>query len=516
MSEEQIIGRKCFELIGRTSPCLRCASAQALETRQVTSIERHVPELDRWIDVTSIPILDSDGNVVLLVERLQDITDRKKAEERAHFDNHFRDLVAKASACFVQMGDNRSFDEAVDQALASLGQLFGVDRSYLFRFSEDLTTMDNTHEWCAEGITAQKDRIQKFPSDSMAWWKARMLERHPVQIPDVDALPAEAATEKEEFQSQGIQSLICLPICDDQKRLIAFFGFDAVGAPHLWPEEQVAMLQVLAEIIGSTIGRIEAIHSLSESQARLDKVVGAAQDAIVMLDPEGNISMWNAAAEQTFAYSSAEAMGQNLHKLLAPPRFHEAHHRGFAEFGRSGTGGAVGKVVELSALRKNGKEFPVELSLSSIQIKGSWHAVGILRDITDRKRAEDALKDERCRLANIIEGTHAGTWEWNVQSGKTVFNEIWAELLGYRLDELSPTDITTWEKLVHPDDVPRCREILEQHFAAERSDYDCEYRMKHKQGHCVWIQDRGRVVTRTAEGKPSMMFGTHTDITERK
>ena len=134
----------------------------------------------------------------------------------------------------------------------------------------------------------------------------------------------------------------------------------------------------------------------------------------------------------------------------------------------------------------------------------------------DRKRAEDALQDIRWRLESIIEGTRVGTWEWNVQTGETVFNEMWAQTIGYTLDELAPIDIKTWETFAHPDDLKRSAELLSRHFAGELPYYEHECRMKHKDGHWVWVHNRGRVITRTGDGKPLMMFGTHTDITDRK
>jgi len=140
----------------------------------------------------------------------------------------------------------------------------------------------------------------------------------------------------------------------------------------------------------------------------------------------------------------------------------------------------------------------------------------IATNITDRKQAEEALTREGQRLENIIEGTRAGTWEWNVQTGETVFNERWVGMVGYTLDELSPVNIRTWEILVHPDDLPLAKELLKQHISGDKPYYDCELRMKHKDGHWVWVHDRGRVLTRTADGKPLVMFGTHTDITDRK
>jgi PAS domain S-box-containing protein len=141
---------------------------------------------------------------------------------------------------------------------------------------------------------------------------------------------------------------------------------------------------------------------------------------------------------------------------------------------------------------------------------------GVNIDVTERKNAEAMLKNERLRLQGIIEGTNVGTWEWNIQTGETIFNNKYFEMIGYLPEELFPVSIQTWETLVHPDDLKRSKIFLEQHFKGERLYYKCECRMKHKDGSWVWIQDRGRVITRTKEGKPLMMFGTHTDITQEK
>jgi len=132
---------------------------------------------------------------------------------------------------------------------------------------------------------------------------------------------------------------------------------------------------------------------LRESEARLRAITDSAQDAILMMNPEGCISYWNPAAERIFGYTSAEAIGQNLHSLLAPPRYHEAQQAALPQFWQNGQGPAVGKTTDMEGRRKDGQEVSVQLSLSAIQIEGRWHAVGILRDITERKRAE-AAKEE--------------------------------------------------------------------------------------------------------------------------
>jgi len=126
------------------------------------------------------------------------------------------------------------------------------------------------------------------------------------------------------------------------------------------------------------------------------------------------------------------------------------------------------------------------------------------------------LKDKSWKLEKIIEGTNVGTWEWNVQTGETIFNEQWAEMLGYSLEELSPVTIKIWKIHTHPGDLRKSEKLLKRHFAGELPYYDCELRMKHKNGQWIWIHDRGRVITKTSEGEPLMMFGMHSIITKRK
>ncbi|SDE12967.1 PhnD/SsuA/transferrin family substrate-binding protein [Desulfuromonas thiophila] len=126
------------------------------------------------------------------------------------------------------------------------------------------------------------------------------------------------------------------------------------------------------------------------------------------------------------------------------------------------------------------------------------------------------LKLERQRLDNVLHGTSAGTWEWNVQTGETRFNERWAEMIGYALDDLAPISIQTWSDLVHPDDLKHAELALKRHFSGDSPVYECEFRLRHRDGHWVWVLDRGKVLSRTEEGQPLMMFGTHQDISERK
>lgn len=137
-------------------------------------------------------------------------------------------------------------------------------------------------------------------------------------------------------------------------------------------------------------------------------------------------------------------------------------------------------------------------------------------DATGQREAGERVRLKSFRLQSCIEGTNAGTWEWNVQTGETRFNERWADIVGYRLDELEPVSIDTWNTLAHPEDLKRSAARLEDHFSGKSPYYDFESRMRHKDGHDVWVRDRGRVFTWTEDGRPEWMFGTHFLIDSEK
>jgi hypothetical protein len=126
------------------------------------------------------------------------------------------------------------------------------------------------------------------------------------------------------------------------------------------------------------------------------------------------------------------------------------------------------------------------------------------------------LDDERQRLNNIITGTRAGTWEWNCQTDQGVVNARWAEMMGYTLEEVSPDPNRLWRTALHPDDLTIANQRLKEHLEGQREVYEFEGRLRHKDGHWIWQLTRGRLFTRTADGKPEWMYGINLDITEAK
>jgi PAS domain S-box-containing protein len=142
--------------------------------------------------------------------------------------------------------------------------------------------------------------------------------------------------------------------------------------------------------------------------------------------------------------------------------------------------------------------------------------LGLLSDITETKLTQQRLEEERQRLSNVIRGTQAGTWEWNVRTGEVIVNEKWAEIIGETLRELGPVNADYWKSLQHPEDQKKSAELMEKHLSGEIPAYDCQCRLKHKDGRWIWVHDRGQVRTWSFDGKPQWVFGTHLDITAQK
>ncbi len=214
----------------------------------------------RWIWARSFPITDEEGTITRHTGIAVNVTDRKQAEKRLHYQLAFQKMVADISAGFVNFS-REDMDEAIDNALKLTGEFFQADRSYLFQFAADGQTMDNTHEWCAPGIIPQIKRIKDFPVKTFPWWSQQIHSHQSVHIPDIETLPVEAAVEQREFAAQGIQSLLSIPISADGK-VKGFFGFDTVRQKKAWRKEEIHFLKVIGSIFSNALVKKETQKQL--------------------------------------------------------------------------------------------------------------------------------------------------------------------------------------------------------------------------------------------------------------
>jgi PAS domain S-box-containing protein len=167
------------------------------------------------------------------------------------------------------------------------------------------------------------------------------------------------------------------------------------------PKNLLNIYLSVAGIIGTAFEKQASFEALKENEEKFRLISASANDAIIMIDDAGAITYWNEAAEKIFGYGKHEAIGRDLHSLIVPKMFYDDFLKGFSTFVKTGQGAVVGKHLEVSGIRRSGGEFPLELSISAVNLKGKWNAIGIARDISGRKKVEDALKEKTRQLEEL-------------------------------------------------------------------------------------------------------------------
>ncbi|HEY4083524.1 MAG TPA: response regulator [Burkholderiaceae bacterium] len=269
-------------------------------------------------------------------------------------------------------------------------------------------------------------------------------------------------------------------------------------------------------------GELEAQKSaIQATETWYRGIIESAPDGMLVLDRQGHIILANPQIEAMFGYGAGELAGQAIEVLV--PQATRGKHVGLRDgFARDGTARIMGAGDKrLNGLRKDGSEFPVEVGLARLpDVGGRGDCVcASVRDVTERIKAEQVLAKTAQRLSFALRGGQLGLWDWDVPSGRSEVNEIWAEMLGYALSEVSVDGnaAAAWERLLHPDDLEAARRQFTHCIGDPAApDYHAIFRMQTQAGGWRWILSMGRATERDAEGRALRFVGIHQDITERK
>lgn len=249
--------------------------------------------------------------------------------------------------------------------------------------------------------------------------------------------------------------------------------------------------------------------ALKENERKFKGIFNSTFSFIGFMDPQGVLLEANQTALEFADLKPEDVIGKNFWDCYWWQISEETKLNLKNKIEQASLG--VESVYEVEVWGKNKSPLTILFSLRPI-----FDSKGNVIYIIPEGRPIQEIVDTRTRYKSVIEGTNVGTWEWNVQTGETIFNERWAEIIGYTLDELKPISINTWASLAHPDDLDESNRKLQLCFDKKEEFYECECRMKHKNGEWIWVFDRGKVFSWTDDGKPLMMFGTHQEINTRK
>lgn len=251
--------------------------------------------------------------------------------------------------------------------------------------------------------------------------------------------------------------------------------------------------------------------ALRESEARKAAILDTALDGIVLMSHEGRIVDFNPAAERMFQRRRAEVIGQDMAEIIIPARLREMHRRGLARYLATGAARILGQHVETEALRADGTEFPVELSIVAIAGAAPPLFAGHLRDITARKAAEQALRESSERFRNLADNIAQLAWMADERGWIFWYNKRWLEYTGATLEEMQGAG---WERVHHPEHIAGVREKWRRHLRAGEV-WEDTFPLRGKDGSFRWFLSRAMPI-RDESGRVVRWFGTNTDITEQR
>lgn len=349
---QDVIGRlyyECFPI--SDGPMVSCSGQMQQDTQGMGMEELYLDD-GRIFLSRAFAIHDSEGNYQHSIHIMHDITENRRAEQ----------AVAKSEKRYRSL-----FDDALDM----------------------IQTVDS--EGNIEDINAAELAILGYSRDELVG-QPMMNILHP---------------ERREQAKQCLQNVLA---GNELK------AYETVFIRHDGAEIPVEITAVPRKTNGKIIGVRSIIRDISErklaertladNEEKFHSMTATAQDAILMIGEDGCINYYNPAAEKLFGYTGEEMAGRDLHDLIVPKRYREHAHKGFENFAKTGRGEVIGKTMELEALRRDGSEFPVELSVSAIRVKGQWNAVSFIRDISERKTMEEKLRREN-RARRVISGSNS-------------------------------------------------------------------------------------------------------------
>jgi PAS domain S-box-containing protein len=325
---------------------------------------------------------------------------------------------------------------------------------------------------------------------------------------------------KPDYTVEAFKKLIT-PLVNKEKEKLIFFTNHKRKDGSLYPVE--VHLQLIAEnnqrrflaVILDITERIKTEKEISDSEEKRKLIMSGALDAIICIDTNETVTFWNAQAEVIFGWKETEVIGQQLSELIVPEPYRKHHREGLKHYLKTGEGKALNVLLELSAIKRNGEEFPIELTIIPINQGEDLFFCAFIRDITERKKSETKILQANERFEIVTQATNDAIWDWNIKE-KTFFR---SQNIQKFLGDDTPSNLEEsqfWNEDFHPDDIKKTKENLSN--ALDNPDvnrWEAEYRVFNESGKIVYVVDRG-IILRDNDGKPTRMIGAMTNITEQK
>ncbi|WP_171984701.1 PAS domain-containing protein [Hydrogenophaga sp. A37] len=472
---------------------------------------------ERWLRFEASPRKQANGSV-LWHGYVADVTDERNARSAMERQQQLLQAVSTALSLYIT-SDGKT--EVFVHLLESIGEVVGPSASFLAEMATRANEVQQLPTKLEGVFLSAAGQPQAFSLDDTA-----TLD----MLADGRAVVLEARHPSHAALHQGSRTgdpMVLVPLLA-QSELIGLIGLE-----HSEPDTVINELGFLEPLTraaaqmllawrahserASTLKRLaDTTDQLSTQRRALQVVLDSMSQGLAKLESDERISFYNRQILELLDVPDAFMASGPTHAQVA------AHLAQRGDFGESyELVDPVGRAYVKSTgdveapeiyLRRTRQGRYLEVGTRALPEGG---AIRTITDVTPYMLTQQELATERQRLAWILEATRTGTWENNLETSELKVNCRWAEMVGYSLEELGEVSHATWKRLVHPDDLVRADAARDHHIAGRAPFYECDIRMRHKDGHWVWINTRGRVHRRASDGKPLYMSGTHIDISER-
>jgi PAS domain S-box-containing protein len=293
-------------------------------------------------------------------------------------------------------------DSLYSDLLAAIAETLGCEFGAVWEADPEDGALVCVETWCAPGYPGEEfatvARSHRFTPGSglpgRVW-----ASGEPAWIVDLSDDPNFPRAEP--AARAGLKTALCFPLGSARGVLGVIELYSA--EPRIPDGELLAAMAGLGAQVGDFVVRRRSERGIRESEERKRAILAAALDCVITIDHKGHVVEWGGAAETTFGYSAAEAAGREMAELIVPPSLRGRHRSGFAHYVETGEGTILGRRIEITGMRADGSEFPVELAITRINLPGPPMFTGYLRDITDRKHAEEELRASRTRIVEAAD-----------------------------------------------------------------------------------------------------------------
>jgi PAS domain S-box-containing protein len=410
-------------------------------------------------------------------------------------------MISSLISMFIKPGN---IDGTLDEILKKTASFCNAEYCYLFLFK---TNGDPyiSHSWKNEGKNEKKSVFESTPYSKFPWLGKKIVQKQMIHISKEEHLLPAADRERNIILSDGIQSLMVVPV-ESESSCIGFISIESTSSKNDCDLDNIQTLKVLSEIMSTALNHRSFLKDLGLFKDLIDR----SNDFIFIIDIEKNrILDANETACKELGYTIEEltVMEENGLSSLFEDTFWKSDLRDLAGDRYLQPGQTLTK--------KDGTKIPVEMNITFVTHDHHNYALAVVRDIAARLDMESRLAKTKQVMELAMEGADLGMWDWNLRTDEVMYNERWAEMIGYDVNDIEK-NIESWKKLVHPDDQELVENIINEHINHITPFFEAEFRMKNSKDRWQWILARGKITEWDKNNEPFRFTGTTMDLDERK